>query len=1206
MGAIESTIRWTPFDQQGGGGSDHPSNNKRRPKLAKSNSFPPSSPSTSSNSISNNDSNEDYYYYGGGYTDELNYGGGGGGGGDYGAAEQQQAAGPLSSTSGAAAAEGGGGDHLTTSGILMGVNAPPLYDACLVGRWEEVLAICNNSDNNSGDTLPTTCETTTLLEEEDEEGSQEDVNSNLAVADEGPPSSSSQRRSSELRQHQRQSSSQTAASSHPCLQTRYTDRRRNTPLHLACRRQPPPAVIRALLNASPSEASIRRTTDGLTPLHFAVYCGAGLEVVNLLVESMTQCCMLRASGANINNNYHPTSAAAAGANHLDGRNTITTNELSSSSPPPTRLLDRRHRTPLHCALSGFRTPVRPSIVRTLLRVDPQSATMEDERGRTPLTLLFDDYAEEIMEALEEDVSVGELRGRCWKKGGELYECWSMLGVLLRAAYLGSVPLDNDGEDGENEDGSGGGGGVGSAAVARAKQKTRLSSVDENNDSDSGETPPQDSQHQTHTNEVNVQDYSDRQFSIVHAAAGVWECPAPLAKLVLKCMCAKGDVDKEQVENERGGDDDWDHHIIPTEYERRVSKSHYVNDDDDINDKTGDCANNIIQQPDSESMRLPLHIAVCARYLSRGGREGYSSRIKAWLSSSEVGAAYYKSSSYAAAGMRRQSSSDSVTSGISNISFATGTTTLNTTRTGRSRATSGQVYNPRFGRSLSRESVVTQHHRISGSGFISPNTSVSSSMANMARAPFLQHTMVKDILELYPKAASIVDPSTGKLPIVLAIENGKSWETAVGPLLEAFPRPFGGNGDGGMALPDDGDAASNHRIALHAALMGALTSGEENIREEAIRTAGRLAKWGGVWGMPDALDVVVSEWLDVVIHQGASSNDASSPEGIIVGPGVAAGGADMLRMQSSILSGLAEIVFKSRPGSISDRVARSCLDTGREFLFSRDNLVREASARVLGATLESVGDSDDAFTVMRELVLDICGDEASTFSASSTGKTAKAGAGWGEEDVIIKHGKLLACNSILSIKWGSQLMASKDISDATVALLRRRTKDRNAVIRSAAYRAIGPLLGRSPSPSDHKLTATTTTVALKEMRHDILKGTRASEQVDVQLALARGLICAARMHPNVFLCKAGMPILDAALMLAMSKSTRPNVQKQFQIFLWEALQMGKDNDQGRRDGPMMSGGLEKYIKLAEGENGRIMMKFVTSTLAKIEDLEEEQF
>jgi hypothetical protein len=892
--------------------------------------------------------------------------------------------------------------------------------------------------------------------------------------------------------------------------------------------------------------------------------------------------------------------------------------------PPTRLLDRRHRTPLHCALSGFRTPVRPSIVRTLLQIDPQSSTMEDERGRTPLTLLFDDYAEEIMEALEEDVSVADLRERCWKKDGELYECWSMLSVLLRAAYLGRVPADED-ESGGNGGGENNNEDEGSA-VARAKQKlvNRLASVDENDDSATTTTgavaeattttmtSPQDPQHQRRfSKEINVLDYSDRQFSIVHAAAGVWECPAPLAKLVLKCMCAK-DAEEEMKEllvPTKGGDDDWDHHIVPTEFDKGGSKSHYSSGGDGGDDDNN--STNIIRHPDSENMRLPLHIAICASPQSRGGREGYSSRIKAWLSTSDVGAAYFKSSSYAAAGLRgrRELSSDSLTSGISAISFATGTATLNTMRTGRGRATSGQVYNPRFGRSLSRESVATQHHLNQHHSRQHHHhdrvNSVSSSMANMDREPFSQHTMVKDILEFYPKAASIVDPSTGKLPIVLAIENGKSWETAVGPLLEAYPRPFGGNGDGGMALPDDGDAASNHRIALQAALMGALKNGEGYVRDEAIRTAGRLANWGGVWGMPDALDVVISEWLDVVINQGCSSshnsNDASSPEGIIVGPGVTTNTvaeADLIRMQSSILSGVAEVVFKSRPGSISDRVARSCLDTGREFLFSRDNLVREASARVLGATLESVGDSDDAFTVMRELVLDIC-DEGSAFSTAT-------GGGRGEEDVIIKHGKLLACNAILSIKWGTQLMASKDISDATIALLRRRSKDRNEVIRSAAYCAIGPLLGRSPSPSDHKLTTTTTTVALKEIRHDILRGTRASEQVDVQLALARGLICAARMHPTLFLCKAGMPILDAALMMAMSKSTRPNVQKQFQIFLWVALQMGKDNDQSQRDGSMMSAGLEKYIKLAEGENGRIMMKFVTSILAKIEDLEVEQF
>ena len=88
------------------------------------------------------------------------------------------------------------------------------------------------------------------------------------------------------------------------------------------------------------------------------------------------------------------------------------------------------------------------------------------------------------------------------------------------------------------------------------------------------------------------------------------------------------------------------------------------------------------------------------------------------------------------------------------------------------------------------------------------------------------------------------------------------------------------------------------------------------------------------------------------------------------------------------------------------------------------------------------------------------------------------------------------------------------------------------------------------------------------------------------------------------------------MLAMSSSSAArsaNVQKAFQIFLWVALDMGSnqnDDAMSVRSGSSiaadtMSPGLEKYIELAEGENGRIMMKFVTQTLAKIEDLEVEE-
>jgi len=277
-------------------------------------------------------------------------------------------------------------------------------------------------------------------------------------------------------------------------------------------------------------------------------------------------------------------------------------------------------------------------------------------------------------------------------------------------------------------------------------------------------------------------------------------------------------------------------------------------------------------------------------------------------------------------------------------------------------------------------------------------------------------------------------------------------------------------------------------------------------------------------------------------------------------------------------------------------------------------MREAAARVLGNTLNSVGDGDDASNVMREVVLNMCNEEGSACSTASTVRGGRR-----EEDVITKHGRLLACNSILLTQWGSELMATQDICNAILSFFHACVKDKSTVVRSAAYYAVGPILGKSPTPEDPKVASATTVMTLKELRSDILQGTRASEKVDVQLSLARGLTSASRMHPNLFLCKSGMPIMDAALMLAMSSSSArsPSVQKAFQIFLWVALQMGShqgsgdvmdeagsNTDCGPGSHDPMSPGLEKYIELAEGENGRIMMKFVTQTLAKIEDLDDQ--
>jgi len=1103
-------------------------------------------------------------------------------------------------------------DHLGTSGILMGVNAPPLYDACLVGRWEEVLEICgvDREEGMSNDT-PTT-ETTHCSS-----------SAEILDGDPGFPEEPSSRVDAAAARAARESRDDgtVLSASHPCLQTRYADRRRNTPLHLACRRQPPTSVVRALLNNSPCEAISRRTADGLTPLHFAAYCGADVEVVSLLVDRMR-------SDAAVGRAMRLSSALDENEESADPRWRVFSEE--SVPLPPTRLLDRRQRTPLHCALSGFRTPIRPLVVRKLLSVDPASATLGDERGRTPLSLLFDDYAEEIMEALEDDVSPSVAKERI-EKGGELYECWKMLSVLLQAAYQGSVSEEEEGEKTKPE-----------------PLQIGLSITHE------GEPLPQD--RPTTIKEVNVMElYDQENFSIVHAAAGVWECPAPLAKLVLKCLCSSDSPSPSAkpatIHTIEPASEDWDHHKAvefsdvnfgdaspaDTAGDMGGAKEGFVRNYSSSGSISGlgisDGPDNVdvIRQRDEETMRLPLHIAVCAR---PQGREGYSARLKVWLSSSQANTI--------APPMRRNNSRTSVGLGDS---FRTGSGSLAThPDRGRSLTSTGQVYNARFGRSPSRDSVVaysssmqrrSQRDKDRSSATLSRAGSSCSLAANIAREPFLQHTMVRDVLSLYPEAASVVDDRTGKLPIVLAIEHGKSWETAVGPLLEAFSQPFGGGGDGGMALPDDSPEAKAHRDSLQAALFLALSSPESHVREEAIRTVGKLAEWGGVYGMPGNLDGIVSEWLDTMVKHGNNSANSGhvttetpiSPEGIVVGPG-ASGAIDWIQNQSSHLIAVAEVLLHSRPESVSDRVARLCLDAGREYLNSKDGNVREAAARVLGNTLNSVGDADDAANVMREVVLNLGNDDGTEFSGSSAGQrgSKKGLFGGGGEDVVTKHGRLLACNSILLTQWGGDLLATPDICDAIIAMIHGCIKDKNTVVRSAAYHAIGPLLGKSHKSgndiSRQQLGSTTAianprtaTSTLKEMRSDILRGTRASEQVDVQLALARGLTSASRMHPDLFLCKGGMPVMDAALMLAMSSSVkRPNVQKAFQIFLWVSLQMGvrgncNDDSIEQEEKAVagengMSPGLEKYIGLAEGENGRIMMKFVTQTLAKIEDLDDQ--
>jgi hypothetical protein len=231
----------------------------------------------------------------------------------------------------------------------------------------------------------------------------------------------------------------TRLDSHP-KEARYQDKCKNMPLHVACRRQPPPDVIEALIQAHPA-ALTSPTLDKMTPLHFACFCGSEPATIQVLLCHERQGSKLR------------------------------------------DMVDRRGRTPIHCVCSGFRSAHRLDVIRLLLKLDPSCAVVADERGRTPLSLLADDYAEELQTALSDEMTSQEVLASCQEDSGALFECWQVTMLLLRAAYRGTI----DGETNPN------------------------CFVD---------------------NEVkNV----DGEFQELHAAVGVDACPLVLVRLVLKAM-----------------------------------------------------------------------------------------------------------------------------------------------------------------------------------------------------------------------------------------------------------------------------------------------------------------------------------------------------------------------------------------------------------------------------------------------------------------------------------------------------------------------------------------------------------------------------------------------------------------------------------------------------------------------------------------------
>lgn len=103
--------------------------------------------------------------------------------------------------------------------------------------------------------------------------------------------------------------------------------------------------------------------------------------------------------------------------------------------------DRRRRTPLTCACAGPRSAGRPEVVRYLLlhATNPAEIILfPDERSRTAIDLVIDDYQEEIDDALKDGTDATEVANCCLSDDGSLREFWSIITLLLVASAANSA------------------------------------------------------------------------------------------------------------------------------------------------------------------------------------------------------------------------------------------------------------------------------------------------------------------------------------------------------------------------------------------------------------------------------------------------------------------------------------------------------------------------------------------------------------------------------------------------------------------------------------------------------------------------------------------------------------------------------------------------------------------------------------------------
>ena len=406
-------------------------------------------------------------------------------------------------------------------------------------------------------------------------------------------------------------------------------------------------------------------------------------------------------------------------------------------------------------------------------------------------------------------------------------------------------------------------------------------------------------------------------------------------------------------------------------------------------------------------------------------------------------------------------------------------------------------------------------------------------------------IIQHLLLLYAEAASIRDIN-GKIPLLLAIEAGKPWDGGLYDLINATTKGL------------------EEKVIIET-MLRAMSSKSQNIRNETVKTCSNIVC---IFSKENTV-YFISMLKDCITKIDLQTDNEDDVVGIKIGMLKALHGLLQKAKQNMKNTGLQTPQDNNVPNDFHDNL-QHILQLCSEMSIYPDDKLRENAGKVIGA------------------VCDLTGVEAATDLLSTIVKSKP------ETFAEKKQIHIYTCYGILTADVGLQIVQGgldvfqqtrcDEIFDSLQHLFKSFLVDEDANIRKSASLAIGAVLGRSNCASS----------CLKELKGSIIKCMRTTEHSEIHVNLARGLTVACKMNPNIFRGKPALPILDAALMLAVSGPRR--VQNAFNKFLYVALSV-KDFD--------VSEELEEYMNISEGENGRIMMTLVAKTLKRLVGFDEDE-